>query len=53
MARRKGFAVPLAMMQKHVDMLTKIGKLTGGKFDDEFASIQIDAHKETIDLFEA
>src|SRR5262249_39214357 len=51
-ARRKGFAVPLGMEKKHVDVLSKVGKLIGSKFDEEYLKCQVDGHEEAVKLLE-
>jgi len=52
LAARKGWTVPPGMEQKQADMLARVGKMTGKSFDSEFAKQQVDAHEETIKLFE-
>lgn len=44
---------PAAMDKKHMDMLEKLRSADGKQFTQLFVSMQLQAHKEAVDLFES
>jgi putative membrane protein len=52
LARQKGWRLPTALDQKHLDMLNDLSKKQGSDFDKAYTEIQVKAHDKTVALFE-
>ena len=51
-AGKAKFDVPAALDDAHQSKLNKLKGLQGADFDKEYDSMQVDAHKDAVDLFE-
>jgi putative membrane protein len=51
-AAKAKFEVPTAMDSAHQSKFDKLKGLQGADFDKEYDAMQIDAHKDAVDLFE-
>jgi putative membrane protein len=51
-ASKEKFEVPTAMDSAHQSKFDKLKGLQGADFDKEYDSMQVDAHKDAVDLFD-
>ena len=51
-ASARGVTPPATMDRKHQRAMEKLGKLSGAEFDREYMKHMVDAHKQTVSLFE-
>jgi len=52
LASRKGISLDASMASRHATMLDRLRGLNANEFDREFHQVQIEAHREAIQLFE-
>jgi putative membrane protein len=51
LAAKKGVVLPAEMNEEHKELVEKLSKLSGAKFDAEYASEMVDDHEEDIKEF--
>jgi len=52
LASKKKFRVAERMMKPHADMATRLASAKGDNFDAAYIKMQVDAHEDTVKLFE-
>ena len=52
LAKQKGIPLPAQMAPKHMGLMEKITAAKGAAFDQMFLKIQLQAHEDTVALFE-